>query len=671
MDRANLDQWCERGILVLALALLVFGPVAAGGVGGLEFSVILVLVIGIGALWLARIWLQDNYRLLWPPVCWCVVAFTGYAILRYQTAEIEYVARVELVRVLAYALLFFAVLNNLHRQETTQIIVFVAVFLGMTLSLYSVYQFITNSPYVWHLLRAEIKPEQYMKRATGTFICPNNFAGFLEILLPLGLSFTLKGRFRPTTRVLLGYASLAMLAGIGVSLSRGGWLSAGISLLIFFIVLLRYRDSRVPAIAFLALLAGLSIAFFKQAYHPSQRWQEMFRAEGGLSDVRFPIWQAATGVWKERPWFGAGPGHFDQRFPQFRPETVQVRPDRVHNDYLNTLADWGVVGAGLVALAWCFLFAGIFRTWRFVQRAGEFVAKPSSRAAFVLGGAMGLVAILIHSAMDFNMHIPANALLTVSLMALLTGYLRFATEKHWVTTSWISRTALTAVLLLGLSYLGQQGAKRSAEQLALDRADNARRLVQRKSATYAGLWRKAEAKPGEVDVDWTVLDRLSSEIRQGMKEEIDSLKQAHAADPSNFETAYRIGEILRNQSWQGESGYKELAQDAMEWFAKGMFLNPYGAYPSMRYGMCLHQLGRGADAEHYFKRAVELDPRSYYVVAHMGWHYYKLGNFKEASRWFTESRRLSSYVWRDNPQDNPIAWKHLDLIGKLMKESDR
>src|SRR5437588_4037377 len=129
MNREVLDRWCERGILALVLGILVFGPLAFGGVRGIDFAIIQGLTVGVLVLWSARLWLSPRPQLLWPPICWAVLAFTLYAIARYFTADIEYVAREELIRVLVYAFLFFAILNNLHRQELTQIAVLTPVFL--------------------------------------------------------------------------------------------------------------------------------------------------------------------------------------------------------------------------------------------------------------------------------------------------------------------------------------------------------------------------------------------------------------------------------------------------------------------------------------------------------------------------------------------------------------
>src|SRR5258708_32661618 len=110
----------------------------------------------------------------------------------------------------------------------------------MAISFYAIYQFLANSNRVWHLT----KP--YPHRGTGTYINPNHLGGLLEALLPLALGYTVAGRLKPLTKVLIGYAGLTILAGILVTVSRGSWGSCLLALLRFFTVLLfhpTYRPS--------------------------------------------------------------------------------------------------------------------------------------------------------------------------------------------------------------------------------------------------------------------------------------------------------------------------------------------------------------------------------------------------------------------------------------------
>jgi len=547
MSRDQLDNWCEAGIVALVLAVLIFGPLATGAVRPLEFLLIQGLTIGAVLLWMIRCWINPGHRLLWPPVCWPVIGFVIYAIIRYQHADLEYVARQELVRILVYACVFFVILNNLARQESTLLLSCVLIFLGMAISMYAIYQFATNSEYVWHF----IKPAGYRNRASGTYICPNHLAGFLGMLLPVGLAYTVTGRVGPLLRVFLGYASLVLLAGIGVSISRGGWFASGVALLVFSGLLIRRRQHRIPAFIVLALLALGGIVFYLNARQPQQRFKETFAKDNPQESANFRLNMSkpTIAMWLDHVWFGVGPSHFDYRFPAYRPPEVQARPGYSHNDYLNTLADWGLVGAVLVAGCWILLSLGVLKTWRYVRRqSNDIETRLSNRAAFVFGAAVGLIAILVHSFADFNMHIPANAILAVALMALLSGHLRFATERYWLNSGVTGRLAVTLIGLALILYLGQQGWRRGRESRCLERAS--------KEKTYS----------------------------QTM---IAALKTAHEIEPTDFETTYAIGEALRQLSWQGYVGYEKLAQEAIEWFRCGIHLNPYDPYNYMKIGMCL------------------------------------------------------------------------------------
>ena len=86
-----------------------------------------------------------------------------------------------------------------------------------------------------------------------------------------------------------------------------------------------------------------------------------------------------------------------------------------------------------------------------------------------------------------------------------------------------------------------------------------------------------------------------------------------------------------------------------------MNLNPYDPYPHLRYGMCLHWIGRHELAEPHFRKGLELDPNGYYTRALVGWHYYQLGEWAKAKEWFEKSLGL---FWGDNP----IARSYLELL---------
>lgn len=628
MNREAWDRWCERGILFLVLAILVLGPLALGAVRNLEFAYLQVLTVGVLCLWVVRWWLASRVRVLWPPICWAVVAFVLYAVGRYYFADVEYTARLELMRVLVYAALFLAILNNLHRQETVQIIIYTLLFLGMAISFYAIYQFLKGSDRVWTF----VKP--FPHRGSGTYINPNHLGGFLEMLLPLGLAYTLTARLKPVMRVVFGYASVVILAGIGVSVSKGSWISTSLALALLFGVLLLRRNYRIPALMLLAVLVGACFYFFPKSDFFQLRLKQMFTENGNVNDeLRYSVWRPALQMWQDHPWWGVGPGLFNTRFPAYRPEGIQMSPDWAHNDYLNTLADWGAVGTVLVLSAWLLLALGVAKTWSSVRlSSGDLGGKSgSNKFALVFGASVGLVAILLHSVVDFNMHIPANAIVAVTLMALVTSHLRFASESYWFRIGWPMKILGSILAVVALAYLVPQAARQAREYVLLERAARAPHF-------------------SVPEIQW--------------------LTGAFAVEPRNAQTAYDLGEAYRRQSqeggqhYQGQAGvdYKQLAQRAMDWFQKSIRLNPWDSRPYAGMGWCLDWLDRQSQSGPYFSRAEELDPNNYYNVNNIGLHYVQLQDYAAAKPWFERSLRLSL-------RDNPIAQNFLTICVSRMEEA--
>jgi len=269
--------------------------------------------------------------------------------------------------------------------------------------------------------------------------------------------------------------------------------------------------------------------------------------------MRFAVWKPALQIWRDHFWWGAGLAHFDYRFPQYRPVSVQRDPEYVHNDYLNTLADWGVAGAGLVASAWVLLFWGVGKTWRTVRGGrDDFSRKKSSKFALLVGASLGLMGILLHSLFDFNLHSPAIAILAVTLMALLSSQWRFETERFWFRAGTGLKCLGSVILAAGIGYLGFEGRHAARE------------------------------------IYWLRLaDRVGQPPNHYSYAKIAALEHAAEVEPMNFANAHAIGECYRLKSFEGGDDHAALARKAMSWFKRGMNLNPYDGYNWVDYGRCL------------------------------------------------------------------------------------
>jgi len=336
---------------------------------------------------------------------------------------------------------------------------------------------------------------------------------------------------------------------------------------------------------------------------------------------RLDIWRGAARMWLDHPWLGVGPAHFDYRFREYRPETIQSQPDRAHNDYLNLLADWGIVG-GVIVLAGIGIYIfWLKQTWPHVRREeNDFGSGQSNRFAFFLGAVGGLVALAVHSAMDFNLHIPANALVGVTLLALVAGNARFATERLWFRPGRPLKLTLTAVLGGVVVYFTAQG------------------------------WRRAD------EVRWLAAARAQVYFSPGRAA---ALEKAFAREPNNFETAHEIGECFRMQSLDGGDNFAALGRQAMGWYAHAIQLNPFDGYSLLGTGMCLDWLGRKQESGEFYRRAEACDPNGYFMVANIGWHYVQAGDYAAAQEYFNRSLRLE-------PNHNDIAQNYLEICGEKL-----
>ncbi len=616
MDRESIDTFCERGILGTVLAMLLWAPLATGATRTSQFLVLLGLGVLLIAFWAVRIWTRESYRFLFPPFAWAVVVFVGYAIWRYTWVDIEYEARLELLQVILYGVVFFAVLDNLTRQESIQIVLFTLIGLALVLSFYGIFQYLTDSQKVlWFE-----KPVSYRGRGSATYFCPNHLAGFLEMVLPIALAYTITGRYKPLTKIGIGYAAVMMLAGIGVTLSRGGYVAVGVALIVFFVILLWNRDYRIPAIILLVLLVAGGAVFGRRSWKAQKRLEQF-----DTLDMRQAYWKAAREMWKENFWFGVGPQHYDWRFRKWRSPELQRRPVYVHNDYLNTLAEYGTVGGIIVGGSILLLGWGVVRSWKYVRRSNEISTKPSNRSAVVFGCSVGLLAILLHSVGDFNMHIPANALIAVVLMAILSSHVRFATERFWFKTGIAGRMAGSVLLAVCGTYF---------------------------------VWQLSRLAPQ------SYISHKFFEAKT-FEEKFEILQRAHIYEPNNGLETTATGEFLRKSGWDAEDGKvgEKLVRAAIPWFERGIELNRWSPYDYMNLGMCYHWLKEGEKASELFDRALALDPNGSYVLAMYGWHKLQSGELEAARDYFKRS-----ILYLHHAGENTFAKSYLEIVERRIAE---
>jgi O-antigen ligase len=260
--------------------------------------------------------------------------------------------------------------------------------------------------------------------AHGTYVNRNHFAGLLELSLPFALAYpmatVMKRRRLPLRRAVLVSISLAlatlMLLGVILSLSRGGFLASLAALFVVGFVTLSGRASLRRRLGVAAAVAA-TLAVISLYVAPDLLIGRFGEVRETLSDAppdaRAQVWRDTWALVRDYPLVGCGLGAFAQAFPRYRTFLPQLAIDTVHNDYLQFLAELGVIGFAIAAAGMTILFVS--------AADGAFRNADLSSRYIAIACLAALVAILIHSFTDYNLYIPANAMLVAWIAGIVAS----------------------------------------------------------------------------------------------------------------------------------------------------------------------------------------------------------------------------------------------------------
>jgi O-antigen ligase len=185
------------------------------------------------------------------------------------------------------------------------------------------------------------------------------------------------------------FASLIVAGTIGIVLSRYATRNTVILL--------------VSLVAIDLLIVGSWFGVEKLA----QRIQDTSVADVGVREEPAAY---SLGLIKDYPLFGSGPGTFYVAFERYRPETVEAYYDYAHNDYAQFASESGLLGFAMLA--------GIVVATLAAALAAQWSRRDPLMRGMSFACIMGVTSILIHSWVDFNLQIPANASYFVVLLAI-------------------------------------------------------------------------------------------------------------------------------------------------------------------------------------------------------------------------------------------------------------
>jgi O-antigen ligase len=249
----------------------------------------------------------------------------------------------------------------------------------------------------------------------GSFVNRHDFAAIIEMAVSVPLGMIFAGAVRRDKRLLYIVAVALMGTSLLLSGSRGGLVALIAQVILLVILTTRAKGAKniVLKVALSALLvfAAVGGAIFVGGDTSLTRFSEM-AAANDITSSRTQIWGVTLKVISSTIPLGAGLGAYASVYTKFDTASGMERVEQAHNDYLQVLADAGLVGLIIGAL---FLF------WFFREGLRNVASTNTFRRGIALGAFAGCFAILIHSIFDFVLHITAISVMFLALMAMLVA----------------------------------------------------------------------------------------------------------------------------------------------------------------------------------------------------------------------------------------------------------
>jgi len=406
IQEADRRLWSSRLTSILlwgTFGLLMFGPVAFGSVEPWSIFVLEAGATLLVLLWLAKQWIDDEIRIKWNPLFLPMAVFAVLIVIQLAAGGTTYRHDTVAGALLycAYAMLCFLSSQTLFRNFQARRLAFVFSIYGAALASFALLQGMASNGKLYWMRTPRMGGQIY-----GPYVNHNHYAGLMEMLVPIPLVLSVSHLASSRQRMLAAATAAVMASTIFLSGSRGGMLALVIELLIFAVVLIRQQRGFRTAVSVAAfLLIVISLLTWVGGGELSRRVSSIStetRSEitGGM---RLTIDRDALHMFSKKPVLGWGVRAFPVVYPQFRSFYTNFFVNEAHNDYLQLLVEMGLLGFG--AMLW-FLIV-VYR--RAVIKIKDWTSDVSG--AVTLACMLGCSGILVHSAVDFNLQIPANAAL--------------------------------------------------------------------------------------------------------------------------------------------------------------------------------------------------------------------------------------------------------------------
>src|SRR6266581_1924744 len=390
-------------------ALVVFAVAAHGGVEDWPRA---VLETGAGLLFLAwAVWVyfthqeQIVFSPLVPPLA--VLSLVACGQWLFHGTASSYGTRMELLLLVSDLILLFLAVQVFRTIQDWRGFVWFGMVFGFLICIFGILQHLTfNGKLYW------FREMHYGGIPFGPYVNRNHFAGFVELILPLALAPLVLCRVRRERWPVVSLFAVVPIGALFLSVSRGGIVSFGVELAVLALVMIQRRTmgKQLFAGATVLLLALLMVTWLGvgQVLQRFSSFQSLEVTAGKRASMRRDTWQ----IFLHHPLLGTGLGTLQIVYPPYESLYDGRIVNHTHNDYLEALAETGILGG--LCCAW--FLGALFR--ESLKRLRQL--NNSFAGALQLSGLVACAGFLVHSMVDFNLHIPSNALLFFLMAHLAT-----------------------------------------------------------------------------------------------------------------------------------------------------------------------------------------------------------------------------------------------------------
>jgi len=391
---------------LLAFSVAAFGAVEVWSASVLEIGAALLLVF-----WAILVYWDPAIKVYWSPLDWPLLGILAVGTLQllFHGTAYPFLTRVELLKLAAYCIIFFLTTQAFRGRAALSGLAWFLMLLCFAVSLQGIIQHFTFDGKIYWFRELTHGGDPF-----GPYVNRNHFAGFIELTLPVSLALIVFRAVPPDQTLMTTLLAIVPVSALILSGSRGGIIAFLCQLGILALLARRRRRSETPRISAIAIVAFAALALI--AWIGVGRTLERFTPQhsNGISLTRrVSMFRGAAHIFFDHPVKGSGLGTLVSVFPRYETQYDARVVDHAHNDYIELLADEGLLG-GLCGFAFLWLLLRVARE-NFRAEQSRFSRALHASAIVAVSG------LLLHSFADYNLHIPSNALLFLLQAALVAS----------------------------------------------------------------------------------------------------------------------------------------------------------------------------------------------------------------------------------------------------------